>query len=117
VTLNAENGGSDLSPPRYHGSMKKITADELEGMVEHWLSTPVAGYLGSDYGQSLPSLLQLPHSDGAADELLRKLRQDILITTQLPPEAVSLYGAPNGADGFDIVLEVAGRTFDLTGGR
>lgn len=97
--------------------MKQITAEELEGMVEHWLSTPVEGYLGSDYGQDAKSILQLPHSDGAADELLRKLRQDIIITTQLPPDAVSLYGAPSGVDRFDIVLDVAGRTFDLTGGN
>ncbi|MGL5224204.1 MAG: hypothetical protein ACRC8Q_02520 [Aeromonas sp.] len=96
--------------------MKQITADDLEGMVEHWLGTPVDGYLGSDYGQSLTSILQLPHSDGAADDLLRKLREDIAITYSLPPESVSLYSAPRDVDGLDIVLEVAGRTFDIGGG-
>ncbi|WMC11773.1 hypothetical protein PU634_05240 [Oceanimonas pelagia] len=97
--------------------MKTLTGEELEGMVEHWLSTPVNGYLGSDYGQDAKSILQLPHTDEAADELIRKLRQDIIITTSLPAGAVSLYGVPSGVDRFDIVLEVAGRTFDLSGGN
>ena len=96
--------------------MKQITGSELEAMVEHWLNTPVNGYLGSDYGQDLRSLLQRPHSDGTADSFLRKMREDLLIITALPSEAVSLYGSPRGIDEFEITLEVAGKTYDLSGG-
>lgn len=95
--------------------MKKITGEELEGMVEHWLSTPVNGYLGSGYGQDAKSLLQRPHSDSSADEFMRKMREDIIITTALPSDAVSLYGKPSGVDRLDIILEVAGRAFELPG--
>lgn len=94
--------------------MKTITGDDIAGMVEHWLSTPVNGYLGSGYGQDLPSLLQRPHSDGAADGFMRKMREDVQILTALPGDAVTLYGQPVGVDRLDIVLEVTGKTYNLS---
>ena len=84
--------------------MIKITGTELEAMVEHWLNTPVHGYLGSGYGQDIKALLQKPHSDREANALLRKLKAD----------QINLYGTPDGIDRYQIVLEVSGRTFNLS---
>lgn len=94
--------------------MIKITGTELEAMVEHWLNTPVHGYLGSGYGQDIKALLQKPHSDREANALLRKLKTDLMIMTSLPADAINLYGTPDGVDGYRIVLEVSGRTFNLS---
>ncbi len=93
--------------------MIELNAKELEGMIEHWLSIPVNGYLGSDYGQDANSLLQLPHSDNAADQYIRKMVKDIPLLSALPPEDISIYSVPSGIDRVDLVLEVAGRAYDL----
>jgi len=95
-------------------AMIKITGPELEAMVEHWLKTPVCGYLGSGYGQDIRALLQKPQSDREANALIRKLKADLLILTSLPPDAINLYGTPDGVDSYRIVLEVAGRRFNLS---
>jgi len=94
--------------------MIKITGTELEAMVEHWLNTPVHGYLGSGYGQDIKALLQKPHSDREANALLRKLKADLVLLTSLPPDQINLYGTPDGIDRYQIVLEVSGRTFNLS---
>lgn len=96
--------------------MLKVTGKELEGMIEHWLSTPINGYLGGGYGQDIKALLQMPHSDTAADQFIRKMVVDIPVLGSLPPSSIAIYGVPSGADRVDMVLEVAGRSFDL-GGR
>ena len=94
--------------------MKTITGTEISEMVDHWLHTPVNGYLGSDYGQDAKSLLQRPHMEGAANGFLRKLREDVPVLDALPADAVALYGQPSGVDRLDIVLEVSGRTYNLS---
>ena len=94
--------------------MKTITGIELGEMVDHWLSTPVNGYLGSDYGQDARSMLQRPHMEGAANGFLRKLRDDIPLLEALPADAVAIYGQPAGVDRLEIVLEVSGRTYNLS---
>lgn len=93
--------------------MLKITGKELEGMIEHWLSTPVNGYLGADYGQDIKALLQLPHSDTAADQFIRKMVSDIPVLSAFPTDAIAIYGVPDGIDRVLLVLEVSGRTYDL----
>lgn len=94
--------------------MKTITGTEISEMVDHWLHTPVNGYLGSDYGQDAKSLLQRPHMEGAANGFLRKLREDVPVLDALSADAVALYGQPSGVDRLDIVLEVSGRTYNLS---
>lgn len=93
--------------------MIEVTVKELEGMIEHWLSTPVDGYLGSSYGQDIKALLQLPHSDTAADRFVRKLVKDIPLLSAMSPEQISVYSIPSGVDRLDLVLEVAGTTYNL----
>lgn len=95
--------------------MTTITGNDINGMVRHWLSTPVGAYLGSDYGQDAKALLQLPQADGAADEFLRKMRADVGVLDALPPGAVNLYGVTSQSDRLDLVVEVAGQAIEVTG--
>lgn len=94
--------------------MIKITGPELEAMVEHWLNTPVNGYMGSGYGQDIKALLQKPHSDREANALIRKLKADLAILASLSADSINIYGTPAGVDTYHIVLEVAGRRFNLS---
>lgn len=92
----------------------QITGKEIQAMIRHWLKTPVNGYLGSDYGQDVKSLLQLPMADTAAvDAFLQKLKTDVALLMQLPADAVNLYAVERGIDKKEIVIEVAGLTVSL----
>jgi hypothetical protein len=82
-------------------------------MVSHWLSVPTHGYLGSGYGQDVKSLLQRPQADGSADEFLEKLQNDIPVLQVLPPGSTNLYGVQTAPDRLDLIIEVAGRTFEV----
>ena len=70
--------------------MATITGNEIQGMVGHWLKTPVNGYLGSDYGQDVKALLQQPQADGAPDAFLQKLRSDVTVLQALPAGSINL---------------------------
>ena len=96
--------------------MATITGNEIQGMVGHWLKTPVNGYLGSDYGQDVKALLQQPQTDGAPDAFLQKLRSDVAVLQALPTGSLNLYGVPSLPDRLDLIVEVAGQTIEVTGG-
>ena len=96
--------------------MATITGNEIQGMVGHWLKTPVNGYLGSDYGQDVKALLQQPQTDGAPDAFLQKLRSDVTVLQALPTGSLNLYGVPSLPDRLDLIVEVAGQTIEVTGG-
>lgn len=93
--------------------MSEITGQDLHGMIRHWLEVPVEGYHGSDYGQDLKALLQNPQAAGQADEYLAKLRKDIPILQLMPAGSINLYGVQTPPDRLDLVLEVAGTTFNI----
>lgn len=94
--------------------MATITGNDVQSMVRHWLSTPVCGYLGSDYGQDLPALLQHPQADGEADAFLQKLRADVTVLQALPAGSVNLYSVQTAPDRLDLVIEVAGRAIKVS---
>ena len=93
--------------------MAKITPVDIQDMARHWLNTPAGGYLGSDYGQDVKSLLQRPLMDTAADGFISKLRADVPVLQVLPSGAVNLYGVPSGADRLGLVLDIAGQPLDV----
>ncbi len=93
--------------------MATITGKDIQEMVRHWLDTPVSGYLGSDYGQDIKSLLQLAQSDGAPEALLEKLRLDVPVLQALPSGAVNLYSVQTPPDRLDLVIEVAGQAITV----
>lgn len=96
--------------------MAKINGNDVQRMVRHWLNTPTGGYLGSDYGQDVKSLLQRPHADGAADSFLMKMRNDVPVLNALPAGALNLYGMPTAPDRLDLVVEVFGQAIEINGG-
>ncbi len=89
--------------------MQKITAIEIQKMVRHWLETPAFGYLGSDYGQDIKSMLQKPLSTIEADEFLNKLRQDVPILNVMPEGSVNLYVQDEAPDKRKLIIEIAGQ--------
>jgi hypothetical protein len=94
--------------------MTKITGSDIQDMIsEHWLQTPVNGYLGSSYGTDTKALLQRPENDGSADAYLNKLREDVPVVQILPPGSTNLFAAHDYPDKLRIVLEVAGTAFDI----
>lgn len=82
-------------------------------MVRHWLSAPVNGYLGSDYGQDLKSLLQRPMNDGMGDAILQKLRQDVPVIGIVPSSYVNLLQKDTYPDKRTYCIEVAGNVINI----
>lgn len=95
--------------------MKVITGNEIHEMVRHWLRINIHGYLGSDYGQDIKSLLQQPLSSGAADAFLRKMREDIPALEAYPDGAVNLYSVATPPDKVQIIIEIAGKAIEVPG--
>lgn len=94
-----------------------ITALDVQKMVRHWLKTPVNGYLGSDYGQDLKSILQTPLSDAtAANSALKKLTDDVEILQAMPSGSVNIYGqaVSNSPDKLKLTIEIAGQPIEVT---
>ncbi|GAB4059081.1 hypothetical protein [Uliginosibacterium sediminicola] len=92
-----------------------ITGGDINGMVRHWLKTPVGGYLGSDYGQDLKALLQRPLAQVDAvdaQDVLNKLRADVAVLDALPAGSVNLYSLSSPPDRTDLVIEIAGQAID-----
>lgn len=94
----------------------RITPRDVYGMVDHWIKTPVNGYLGSRYGSDLKSLLQTPQAAGIADGLIAKCRQDVPILTTAGPEAVSVWGESVGSDELRIVFRVLDQDIEVGAG-
>lgn len=91
----------------------QITAQDLSGMVGHWLGCPPGGYLGSDYGSDVASLLQTPMAGGLADGLIAKARTDIPLLSQVSPGAVSIYAEDVGIDQKRITFAVGGDLIEV----
>lgn len=95
----------------------QITPDDIVGMVRHWLSTPVEGYLGSGYGSDVRALLQRPQNDTAAlADFVAKMRRDLPVLSVLPESAVSVSLQARGIDGLELRVDVAGSLI-VIGGR
>lgn len=87
----------------------KINGAELQGMVEHWLSTPPSGYLGSSYGSDPQSLLQQPMASGLGDAFIDKMAEDIPLLAALPSGAVNAYFQDIGNDRRRLLIDVSDR--------
>ncbi|MDF0506518.1 hypothetical protein POK33_37835 [Burkholderia cenocepacia] len=93
--------------------MDKITGIDAQGMVSHWLETPVNGYLGSGYGNNVRDMLQSPQRTGGADAVLNKLKKDVPLLGALPRSAVNMYAVDTGPDKRRYFIEVAGQSVEL----
>lgn len=89
------------------------TGNDVQGMVRHWLNVPIGGYLGSDYGQDIKALLQLPQADGRADAFIQKMREDVPMLNAMPAGSVNIYAVQSAPDRTDLLIEVAGQAIQL----
>jgi hypothetical protein len=90
----------------------KITEKDIQGVVRHWLGTPPNGYLGSDRGCDLLSLLQRPMQAGEADGLIAKMRLDNPILAALGDDQVAIYAVNESLTKKRLVIQVAGEFID-----
>jgi hypothetical protein len=93
--------------------MDKITPADIQEMVSHWLATPLNGYLGSSFGQTVSDLLQKPLGTGLADSVIAKLRRDVPILAALPRGTINLFSIPEGPDKLRIFINVNGTEIDV----
>lgn len=98
-TLNSQNSKDNA-----------INAQDIQRMITHWLSTPVNGYLGSDYGSDVKSLLQKALHSGVADAFIAKMKKDLPILSVIPQENIGLYSVPEPPDKIRIYIAIAGIT-------
>jgi hypothetical protein len=95
--------------------MDNISANDLQGMVSHWVATPPNGYLGSSYGADILAMLHTPFKTGLADGLLNKLRVDVPLVGALPPAALNMYAVDKGPDRREIYIDASGTLVALGG--
>lgn len=86
---------------------RKITGQRVQRMVRHWLGTPPNGYLGSDYGSSLPDMLLTPQRSGEADRFVAKLKIDVPVV-QIGGNSIGVAIEDVGIDQRRILIESAG---------
>ncbi|MEM4986266.1 hypothetical protein V8G57_02585 [Collimonas sp. H4R21] len=85
-----------------------ITAQDIQAMVSHWLSTPPNGYLGSDYGADPQSLLQNPMAAGIGDAFIGEMREDVPVLDVMPADAVNVFYVDALPDRLELIVDVAG---------
>lgn len=85
----------------------EVNGGEVQGMVGHWLGTPVNGYLGSSYGSDPQSLLQKPNAAGLGDAFVAKMENDIPVIGALQGGAVDVYFENVSNDTNRLIISVA----------
>ena len=86
--------------------MKVINQREIASMANHWLNTPVNGYLGSGYGQDTKSLLQAPLMSLAAEGWISKAREDVFVLQSFSSDIVNLYASRSNIDKLELIFEI-----------
>lgn len=86
--------------------MDKITGKQVQGMVTHWLRTPVNAYHGSSYGSNLREMLMTPQASDSGDAFIRKLRKDVPVIAAYPPESVNIAIRDTYPDRRQLLIEV-----------
>jgi len=73
-------------------------ADDIKGMIEHWMRTPPNGYIGVSYGRNPRELLNRPMDEDIADTYLSWMREDIPVLKQLSSGDLSIVSENVGHD-------------------
>lgn len=94
--------------------MVNIDINFIANQIDHWLSCLPNSYLGSDYGIDLKQYLHKPLSSFDADNILRKMRQDIPILSILSDDELNIYSVKNNSDQIDIFIEIKGNLLKAT---
>lgn len=74
--------------------------------IVHWVHTLPNTYLGSDYGADLRQYLHKPMSSFQADEIIKKMKQDIPILQTLPENAINILVTDVQDDTKEILIQV-----------
>lgn len=90
-----------------------IDAAKIKVMVEHWLNTPPNGYFGQSYGADVRNMLLRELSSDNADNLLKKLRQDIPLIDQLDDSQLSIDTETRDFDKLYVYLFIGNIAIDL----
>lgn len=92
-----------------------ISPENVSDMIAHWLNTPANSCLGSNYGHNFDDLIAAPLAGVQANAVIKKLLNDVPVLQVLPAGSVNIYKKPTGPDRIELILEVAGTEFTLTG--
>lgn len=93
----------------------RITPRDIAKMCQHWLGCPPNGYLGSNYGSDIESLLQSPMASALADGLIAKCREDVPILQAAPSDMVEIYAYDEDMDRKVIKFVIGGELIDVGG--
>lgn len=91
----------------------RLSQQDIDQMIQHWLNTPVGTYLGSDYGFDKYALLFNPLSMSGADEMIAKLKRDIPLLALLDADAINFYKFDVPPDKVVIFLQVGDSQFNI----
>lgn len=95
------------------GGELALTEKDVLEMANHWLGTPVNGYLGSRYGQNAKSMLQKPLLAVSADGFIRKLKKDVPIIGRAAPNTINVLQDMTQPDGLNLYLEINGNVIPI----
>lgn len=88
-----------------------VNYDFIVSQLAHWLSCPVHGYLGSNYGIDLKQYLHKPMSTFEADQIIAKMRHDIPALSLLPENSINILVQDDDIDGKHILIQVMDKVF------
>lgn len=97
--------------------MSIIDGQEVSGMIEHWLTTPPNGYLGSSYGADAKALLQKPNSAGLGDQFIDKMINDVPVLAAMPSAALNVYFEQVDKESKRLIIQVADTLVEVDASR
>ncbi|MBL8321031.1 MAG: hypothetical protein JNJ93_02070 [Acinetobacter sp.] len=90
-----------------------IDRAKIYAMLDHWFNSEINGYIGSEYGPDLNSLLLGPLDSPVANAFIAKMKNDLPILKQLSADELSLYSVNEGFETKVIYLKVGDVAINL----
>ena len=90
-----------------------IDRKKIYAMLDHWFNSEINGYIGSEYGPDLNSLLLGPLDSPVANAFIAKMKNDIPILKQLSADELSLYSVNEGFETKVIYLKAGDVAINL----
>lgn len=76
----------------------RLSNQEVEECLKHWLNTKAHSYYGSSYGENVNRSQFRPISENSADIFLAKLKKDLPFLNELNQDAVQIIERNIGYD-------------------
>lgn len=90
-----------------------IDRAKIYAMLDHWFNSEINGYIGSEYGPDLNSLLLGPLDSPVANAFIAKMKNDLPILKQLSADELSLYSVNEGFETKVIYLKAGDVAINL----